>query len=66
MQLAGRGVNNCSAIVGNDCDIVGKCEGEVPNTGLGVNYGWDLVVKIKELLRRIFVCVRGVHLMGVC
>ena len=26
MQLAGRGVKNCSGSVGNDCNVEGKCE----------------------------------------
>ena len=36
MQLAGRGVNNCRSSVGSDCNVVGKCEVQVANIGLGV------------------------------
>ena len=45
MELVGRGVNNCSTSVGSDCNMVGKCEVSVANTGLGINYGRDLVEK---------------------
>ena len=37
MQLAGKGVNNCSASVGTDCNMVGKCDVSVANIGLGAN-----------------------------
>ena len=37
MQLAGKGVNNCTISVGSDFNMMGRCKVQVAHIGLAVN-----------------------------